>query len=453
MTIKGFLKNRYFFLGAIVVLNCLICIGCNSSQTVATATVSSNSISANTPNVETPTILAVTNTPVATIKPTATFSPTSTRRLIPTETATSVPTIIPTSTRPGIQVADSTNYMAVGNKMWHPGNARMSEDLPIETSTYPWSPDGKQLVGLDSNGNISIFTLQTGELRTLENLTDVYSSVMWSPNGRYLSYLVATNIDDQLTWHLAVYDLEKQSEILITDPISSYNYVSIVGWSYDSMKLAYIRWEPSVAEVEAMTVLKIVDVGTGQEMDFSVTPPVSILGGSWSPVNHQIVAYGYDTQQLGRPEGSPAYAYNTIYLIDIDTDSVETLIQSINRDGEQSYYGNRPVNLFVANMPWSSDGKAVIYSDHGVICYLILGSREETCPLQLSEVVAQTGAVGGEYPSWSTTGDWIGFILRFDSLFCSPLAAVQTDNDELRYSDANAGDCAVFWGSWSPGTE
>lgn len=452
MRFKDFMKNRYFYFAVITMLIYIIGAACYSPERDGVLTIDSQAILSSTPPTETPTIMLATNTQTATSEYT-TLNPTSTLLLIPTETATPLPTIEPTKTRPVVEVVDSTNYMVVGNRMWHPDSVRMTEYLPIETGAFPWSPDGRQLVGLDNDGNIAIFTLQTSELRTFENVTASHSSAMWSPNGRYLSYLVPANVSDRSTWQLAVYDLENQSESLITEPIASHDYVSAVGWSHDSMKLAYIQWKPPITDDEAITVLKIVDVETRQTMEFSVDPPISILGGSWSPVDNQIITYGYDTQQLGRPEGSPLYAYSSIYLIDINSNSIETLIQSSRRNAEQLYYSNRPVNLFISNMPWSPDGKFVIYSDQGIICYLAIDSREETCLLETAEAIAQTGAVGGEYPSWSPTGDWIGFILKFDSLFCSPLAVIKSDNNELRYTEADAGDCAVFWGYWSPRIE
>ena len=335
----------------------------------------------------------------------------------------------------------------------YPDNASMTEDIPIETGDFPWSPDGTQLVGVDDNGNISIFTLPTGEMIELENITASYSSAMWSPDGQNLLYLVPAIVDDNRAWQLAIYSLVNQTEILVSEPIMANDYVSEVGWSSDSKKIAYIQWEPSIADAEARTVLKIIDVETGHLSQFSAPPPVSILGGSWSPIDDLILAYGYDTLQLGKPEGDSAFAFNTIYVIDLNTGTIEILIDSEGKNTESNYYTSRLLNYFISKTPWSPDGQSVIYSDQGVICYIQLETREEACLDNAFETLAQTGAVGGEYPSWSPTGDLIGFILRFDSLFCSPIAVIQLDSNEIKYTNADAGDCAVFMGAWSPKIE
>jgi Tol biopolymer transport system component len=452
-------NTGYFYIIVILMLINIIGTSCTPSEEDMPMTDNSQTISSISPTAaETPTIVRVTNIPTNTPEHTATLSPTVTLTVMPTttETATSfpsLPSMTPTVIRPAVQVTDSTNHMVVGDKMWHPDNVRMTEELPIETGEFPWSPNGEQLVGLDSEGSFTILTLQTGELTTLENVTSSNTSAMWSPDGQHLLYLANADNGEKPGWQLAVFDLKNQRESLITEPFAAQDYVSVVGWSHDSMKVAYIQWEPSIIDAEANTVLKIIDIETHETQEFSVPPPVSILSGSWSPVHDQIVAYGYDTVQLGRPEGGPPYAYNTVYIIDFETKSIETLIEARGEDAEPSYYSNRSVKLYISNMPWSPDGKSVIYSDQGVICYFTIDSREETCLPELTETIAQTGAVGGEYPSWSPTGDWLGFVLRFDSLFCSPLAAIRSVDAELRYTEVDAGDCSVFWGFWSPKTE
>ncbi|MCB8985594.1 MAG: hypothetical protein H6659_17340 [Ardenticatenaceae bacterium] len=453
---KALPKNKYIYFVSILTLMLMWMVntGCSVSEidTTVNVTTTSPKVTA-TMNSESSTVVGITNTPGQTATPKPTTTSTATTTPIPTETATSSPTIVPTATRPTTQISDSKNYMVVGSKLWHPDNARMTEDIPVETGDFPWSPDGTQLVGIDNNGNISIFTLPTGELIELENVTASYSSAMWSPDGQNLLYLVSAIVDDNPAWQLAIYSLVNQTEILVTEPIMAYDYVSKVGWSSDSKKIAYIQWEPSITDAEARTVLKIIDVETGHLSQFSAPPPVSILGGSWSPIDDLILAYGYDTTLLGKPEGGSVFAYNTAYIIDLNFGTIEILLDSEGKNSESNYYDSRPLNLFISNTPWSPDGRSVIYSDQGVICSVALDTREETCLEETFETIVQSGSVGGEYPSWSPTGDLIGFILKFDSLFCSPIAVLQLENNEIKYTDADAGDCAVLWGAWSPKIE
>ena len=398
-------------------------------------------------------------TEMPTVESTA-VSPTNTPPPIatPVAAATAMPTTIPraaipspTVTRPTFQILNSTNYMVLGNKMWHPDNSQMTKEIPIEVGSYPWSPDGQQLVGLNHDGYISILTLQTGELRVLEIITISADSIRWSPNGEYLSYLTEVKNNDQQAFQLTIYHLANKVEEKVSEPIASRDFISEVGWSKDSLMISYIHWEPSITEAAATTILKIVNIENQSIKEFSAPPPISILGGSWSPTQNQIVVYGYDTQQLGRPELGPNYAYSTIYLIDIDTNElVGPLISSSFEESEQPYYNQRPINLFISDTPWSPDGKSIIYSDKGVLCTFQIHHREETCLVEMSQLIIQTGAIGGEYPSWSSDGKWVGFVLKFDSLFCSPLAIYKLDKDKLEFTDAELGDCTVFWGTWSP---
>jgi hypothetical protein len=163
------------------------------------------------------------------------------------------------------------------------------------------------------------------------------------------------------------------------------------------------------------------------------------------------LAFGWNSDLFGRPNPAfPASFHQVIFVIDVSMGSVELIKGAVGPGpAMHSYYEGR-ARYSLSSQPWEPDGTAFVYSDGGRICTYAFETRETTCPDGLAKLVAETGAVGADYPGWSPTGEWIGFILAFESVFCNPLAVISPDADSFRYTDAERGDCAADWGIWSP---
>lgn len=378
-------------------------------------------------------------------------SSTATVFSISTRPAPPAPSRTPTSTRSAITAADSANYVAIGQHLWQPQNERLTESLPIDTGGQPWSPDGTQLVGYDrSHGGLSILELITGRLTPLEGTTPTASRPYWSPNERHLAYIVPVAGGENL-WQVAVYDFETELETALTEAMSSLTLVELIGWSFDSQRVAFIHWTPSVQDPEGVALLTVLSVESKQRVDYQAPAPFSLAAASWSPVDLHIVAYGTDTERFGRP--NPAFrasSYEAIYMIDVAANSME-LVRGPEDPGSTGYpyYENR-ARYSLGSQPWAPDGASFVYAEKGQICIYNFNDDTTTCPEKLSEVVTGTGAAGAQYPGWSPSGDWIGFLLFFESVFCSPLAAAAPDGHAFSFTDAERGDCAAEWGVWSP---
>jgi Tol biopolymer transport system component len=418
------------------------------SATVARATDPvSESIQTLEPTVAKPTSIPPSAT--ITLQPTSTATPQSTRTATPIPTATE---------HPATEIAVNTagNMLLPGNGLvWRLGSSHAME-LAARTlySVQAWSPDGTQLAGWSQEYDApTIVTFETGEVTLLDNISPGASGApAWSPDGRYLLYSVAIddpNAEDEIRYY-ALYDLQTHQEQLFSKPIDP-GVFSGLGWSYDSRRIAYMSWlTPPDNSGENETVIKVVDVFTGDERQFSSPAPVWFLAGSWSPTDNKIVLFANEKTPSGPGEGQTHYAYDEIYLLDVDTGNIEHLQGPGSRPATADYGGL--VDYFLNRIPWSPDGRKIIYGDRGTICYLTISSREETCLPGVNEAIAQIGAVGGNYPSWSPDGEWIGFILKFESQYCSPVAAIKADGSDFQFTDLDTkiGGCTLFGPIWSP---
>jgi Tol biopolymer transport system component len=396
----------------------------------------------------------VTTTPSATVIPTAAPTQATTPTLTPTatRTPTATATPIPTATElPATEIAVNTagNMLLPSNGLvWQLGSS-WAEELParILFGHQPWSPDGTQLTGWSNEYDAPVIvTLETGTVALLESTSlEPRGAPAWSPDGRHLLYSVTV---DEVR-HYALYDLQTQQEQII-GPIDS-DLTTSLGWSHDSRSMAYISWLTTPdGSIEDATVINVVDIFTGDERQFSSPAPVWFMAGSWSPTGNKIVLFANEKTPSGPGEGQTHYAYDEIYLLDVDTGNIEHLLGPGSRPATAGYGGL--VDYFLNRLPWSPDGQKIIYGDRGTICYLTISSPEETCLQGVNEAITQIGAIGGDYPSWSPDGEWIGFILKFESQYCSPVAAIKADGSDFQFTDLDTkiGGCTLFGPIWSP---
>lgn len=356
-------------------------------------------------------------------------------------------------------IGDTLNYMLLGSdRLWHPEQIRASQDLEdMVFSLQPWSADGRQLVTFlrteDSVAKraLALLTLETGELTFLENAQFVSSRFLssnaqfwppiWSPDGQYLLYAISTE-EDQYFYQIAIYDLLVQEEVFLSPPL---RLISLSGWSFDSQQIAYIRWSDPLTEAESKPVLEIMDISSYTIEQLEQSTALSYEMAHWSPTSKRLVLY---IGGVSWHDPLTTYAYDEIYLVDSQSRSFEQLKGPSTREDE--YYESDNPAYFVHGTPWALDGKSIIYSDRGLLCSLEIVSQQETCFIALDEQLIQLGAVGVEYPGWSPNGEWVGFVMKLDSVFCSPVAVIKPDGSDLRFTSLETGDCSLFGPVWSP---
>jgi Tol biopolymer transport system component len=147
------------------------------------------------------------------------------------------------------------------------------QSIPSGNIVYngqPWSPDGSQFIfSVNPPGpgkDYYIADLRDGSIQLLEFID---GSIYWSPDGRYLLYTESKldGVNYEVT--LMLYEFETgNSRVLVTIPRRNSNVeYTIVGWSPDSQKIAY------VAEIDEQYDLFTIDIETmdSQQLTDDVT--------------------------------------------------------------------------------------------------------------------------------------------------------------------------------------
>jgi dipeptidyl aminopeptidase/acylaminoacyl peptidase len=269
-----------------------------------------------------------------------------------------------------------------------------------------------------------------------------FTPPIWSPNGRYLLYSLSTD-DSQPLNMIGIYDLETQKEVFLSDPI---DLISLSGWSFDSSEIAFIRWVESENSDNWETVLEILDVMTKQTRQWNSLPLLAFDKAYWSPATKDIVIF---TGVIPHPDSLTNYSYDEIYLFNSLSDTFEQL-KGLSSRASDYYESSSRAGYYVNGTPWLPNGQGIVYSDRGLLCHLDLLSNEESCLTDLTGMIEQMGAVGAEYPTWSPTNEWVGFIVKFEGLLCGSIAVVRPDGTDLRFTDAEKGECSLFGPIWSP---
>jgi WD40 repeat protein len=372
---------------------------------------------------------------VVLVTPTA-ISPEKTPSITPPLTLTPKPESQPTAALTAVPTEDAIDSLneslVTGSFVWELKKDNY-QDVSLTLGGQPWSPDGNSLVGWSrKQKNLAILEVNKGLLSLIEGTSAYYSTPYWSPDGRYLLYSIPN--DAFSLYSIAIYDLVTNQEMMLETDV---RLLSIAGWSYDSSEIAFVRWAGEGENLH--TVLEIIDLVSGSIQELTDPLSLAFAQASWSPIAKQLAVY----VTPGLPPDNPAlpvYSFAAVYLVDIKTGEFEPLI--ISSENDKRYY--------IHSFPWSRKGDKIIYSDTGTICYTQLAIREETCLMSLAEKIDATGSNGARYPSWSNDGEWVSFILQFESQQCNPIAIARIDGDAFRFTDAESGKCDVFGPIWAP---
>jgi Tol biopolymer transport system component len=312
-------------------------------------------------------------------------------------------------------------------------------------SRAPWSPDGTHLaMRLLTHNGLAVLSIIDGSIVFLDETHPNSDAPLWSPDGRYLLFRTET-INSQTPPRIAVYGLESGVIERETLPVE---LISLVGWSPDSSKVAMIRWNKENEMNGQVPVLEVLDLASGIAKVYQNPGKNFWVDGSWSPREDKLVLFGVDPD-MGIPEpGFLVYSYRSIDLIDLDTGLVNLLLVGGTHDDEVN--NSELPSLYINKMPWSPDGESIIYSDLGKVCYLDISSISVLCPDDLNSILLSTGAVGVDYPSWSPSGEWIGFVLSLPDTYGGPIAVIRPDGSDLRFTDQSSGEITLFGPVWSP---
>lgn len=422
LTITIFRLFRYRAWIVFCIISVTVSCTVNTHEEIKETTSSTMGTVRNTPPavLVTPTAISLEKTP--TIKPPLILMPESQPQ--PTAALTAVPT--------ENAISSLSESLVSGSFVWEP-NKDNYQDVSLTLGGQPWSPDGNSLVGWSrKQKNLAILEISQGLLSLIEGTSASYSTPHWSPDGRYLLYSIP---DDAFSlYSIAIYDLVTNQEMVLETDV---RLLSLAGWSFDSSEIAFVRWAGE--EENLHTVLEVIDLVSGSIRELKDPLSLTFAQASWSPIAKQLAVY----ITSGLPPDNPAlpvYSFAAVYLVDIKTGIFEPLI--IPSENDKRYY--------IHSFPWSRKGDKIIYSNTGTICFTQLATREETCLMSLVEKIDATGSNGARYPSWSNDGEWVSFILQFESQQCNPIAIARIDGDAFKFTDAGSGKCAVFGPIWAP---
>ncbi len=231
--------------------------------------------------------------------------------------------------------------------------------LAAPRSQVTFSPDGRELTYLVSDGRIVSLTAATGEVRTIDRLGPRrWADPRWSPDGRLLAYAFGA-ISGPTS--IATINRDGTNRSVVARNASPYFH-----WSPTGQWIAYT--DPNVTKIWLVRPdgsdrhLAISGVGSGGfgAPDFS-----------WSPDGKQIAYIAQSPQGL------------TVVMARIDGTERRSIVASVHASSVQ----------------WSPDGRSIAFDRNGTLIVRDLVSGAET-------PVAQRAFA----EQWSPDGRWIAYV-------------------------------------------
>lgn len=366
-----------------------------------------------------------------------------------------------------IENADHHILISSNDALWHP-DSKLAMSLPVPAGwhIHSWSPNGKHLLMYEWGGSIGIFSLATGDLEILDNISfqggswspdgmhlavnDLQGQInlfslesnelvalenapkggrpYWSPDGQYLFYRGFEHSDDSDSLSGVIYNLHSREVLLQLEPVVSWR---VLGWSADSKRVAFLKWDGERSYAEQI-LLEIINVTTGEQIIYENPSGNIWLDGYWSPTRNQILLSGANAAC------GPDIPYQSQFpiiiesmdLIDLDTGET-TRLQEMPDDKKcvSVRQGYR-----LGSMPWSPDGDTLTYTSNRQLCFLDILSQEEDCLEDLYLAITDAGYGGTNSPNWSPDGRWIAFFLPHPDQYGEFVSAIHPDGTDLRIS-------------------
>jgi TolB protein len=335
----------------------------------------------------------------------------------------------PSPTPVGWLITDWSNFLLREERyniyLLRPGQTSQFITRGTLLNGQPWSPDGTKFI-FDSSSSpqpnpppvLAMANLVTGQTSVI-NLLDRPSRIFWSPDGKYLLYV--TGGPDH-TIQVVLYDFEAQENMILTEIVREQaGFFSLVGWSPDGRKIAY------VSEVNSQIDLFVLEVDTLSVQQLTNTPDIETIA-IWSTTEERLLFGTKDDSEYAF-ETYPPGAW-TLYFIDASGANLISLFSS--------YY---------SSAAWSPNGEKIAYSKRGQICILDIEPLSETCPLE--DVPPYNGYSADTYepPAWSADGNWLAFRATGHKKELSYLAYIlELDTNTIMPVDLDIGNAGpIYW--------
>lgn len=278
------------------------------------------------------------------------------------------------------------------------GSVLVSDGRLIEGQ--PWSPDGSHFIfekySWPSGFQVVVADITTGQITPL-TLLSLPNEVYWSADGKYLLYKVsaeevatnATDRDSRYQFQIALYRFETQENIFLTETM---NVLLLAGWSFDSEQIAFVASTNGQTQNNLYSYgqfdLYTLNVNSLAMISLTNTRDIEVFA-NWSPTQNLLF---WGTMAIAETWPNDSYGLEFLPWVA----NLSFLSNNLGSEVIASLEGiHSPV--------WSLDGKRIVYSHLGLLCFWDVEMIMKNCLPENSVPLL----VAGYEPSWSLDGRWL----------------------------------------------
>jgi Tol biopolymer transport system component len=208
---------------------------------------------------------------------------------------------------------------------------KLSKLAEVPSLSICWSPDGTKIAAGCLDHDIYLVDDSTGETQNLTNSPDIIESLpSWSPDGKKIAFVVS----HPPYFDISLMDADGTNQ---TKLVSECGILEEIAWSPSGKKLSYTWYSEDIQTPEGICRdICIVDINDGSRINLTDSPEYDDRDCSWSPDGTKIV---FSSRRQ--------VTIVNIYIMNIDGSQLCQLTTGY----DDSYLPS-----------WSPDGKKIVYT-------------------------------------------------------------------------------------------